>query len=287
MIITLKYISKIKSRAFTLVELLVVISIISLLMAILMPTLSKVRRQSRAVKCLVNLHQWGLIWQMYTQDNDSYFPSGTLEEGWIRGTWILPLRSLYNTKEEIMRCPMATKREGHPDDEKYAKDKYKTYLMPAEVGEAEGEDCSYGANCWLYNFPDKDEDGAKVVTVQSRPVAWNWRTNNIRNASRIPVFGDCMWRGGGPYAEECTQGNPPVNEDDYDGYSAEMRHFCINRHDRFVNHLFMDSSARKVELKELWKLKWHRKFDTNGPWTNAGGATYDKWPDWMRKFSSY
>ena len=76
-------------------------------------------------------------------------------------------------------------------------------------------------------------------------------------------------------------------KDDYDGYSAEMRHFCINRHDRFVNHLFMDSSARKVELKELWKLKWHRKFDTNGPWTNAGGATYDKWPDWMRKFSSY
>jgi hypothetical protein len=258
-------------------------------MAILMPALSKVRRQSRAVKCLVNLHQWGLIWQMYTQDNDSYFPSGTLEEGWIRGTWILPLRSLYNTKEEIMRCPMATKREGHPDDntEEYAKDKYKTYLMPAQVGEAEGEDCSYGANCWLYNFPDEDEDGVKVVTVQSRPVAWNWRTCNVRSAHKIPVFGDCMWRGGGPFAEDVQGGRPPLEEDNYDGYNAEMRHFCINRHDGGSNHLFMDSSARKVGLKELWKLKWHRKFDTNGPWTNQGGVQPSAWPDWMRKFSSY
>jgi len=282
MIIVPRCISKTKPRAFTLVELLVVIAIIALLMGILMPTLSKARRQSRAVKCLVNLHQWGLIWQMYTQDNDSYFPSGSMdEESWTRGTWIIPLRPLYNTKEEIMKCPMATKREGHPDDEEYAKDKYKTYEMPG----TEDGDCSYGANCWLYNFPQKDENDNEVVKVQNRPVAWNWRTSNVRSASRIPVFGDCMWRGGGPFDEDVEGGRPPLEEDDYDGYNAEMRHFCVNRHDRFVNHLFMDSSARKVGIKELWKLKWHRKFDTNGHWTNQGGIQQSDWPKWMQKLS--
>jgi len=286
MIVVSRCISRIKTRAFTLVELLVVISIISLLMAILMPTLSKVRRQSRAVKCLVNLHQWGIIWQIYTQDNDSRFPSGSLEEGWTRGTWIIPLRSLYNTKEEIMRCPMATKREGHPGNLEYAKDKYKTYLMPSGYDVKEGEDCSYGANCWLYNFP------SEVEIVQGRPTKWNWRTNNIRNASRVPVFGDCSWRGGGPMGDESgsrdfLRWKPQLEENAWYTYDHEMCHFAINRHDRFVNHLFMDSSARKVGLKELWKLKWHRKFDTNGPWTNQGGAQQTDWPEWMQKFSSY
>ena len=184
MIIVSRCISKIKSRAFTLVELLVVISIISLLMAILMPALSKVRRQSRAVKCLANLHQWGLIWQLYTQDNDSSFPSGSMDdEGWIRGTWIIALRPLYNTKEEIMRCPMATKRK--EGDEEYG-GKFKTYIMPAEAGSAVGEDCSYGMNNWVYNPP------GGIETMQNRPTAWNWRHNNVRGADKIPLFGDCM-----------------------------------------------------------------------------------------------
>ncbi|GAH40252.1 unnamed protein product, partial [marine sediment metagenome] len=52
------------------------------------------------------------------------------------------------------------------------------------------------------------------------------------------------------------------------------------------NHLFMDWSVRKVGLKELWKLKWHRNFNTNGPWT--GGHMPRDMPDWwMRDFKNY
>jgi hypothetical protein len=47
---------------------------------------------------------------------------------------------------------------------------------------------------------------------------------------------------------------------------------CINRHVGHVGVSFLDYSARKVGLKELWILKWHKSFNTSGPYTLAGGV---------------
>jgi len=63
-------------RAFTLIELLVVIAIIALLMAILMPALTRVKELARATVCLANLRQWNFVSAMYTEDNDGKFWSG-------------------------------------------------------------------------------------------------------------------------------------------------------------------------------------------------------------------
>lgn len=63
-----------------------------------------------------------------------------------------------------------------------------------------------------------------------------------------------------------------------------MIRFCINRQDGYVNGAFLDQSVRKVGLKELWKLKWNRKFDLDG------GPTpdeFDSLAPWMSRFKDY
>jgi prepilin-type processing-associated H-X9-DG protein len=66
-----------------------------------------------------------------------------------------------------------------------------------------------------------------------------------------------------------------------------MRRICIDRHDGFINMAFLDWSVRKVGLKELWILKWHRTFDTAGPWTMHGGVMPGDWPQWMKSFKDF
>ncbi|MCC7351244.1 MAG: DUF1559 domain-containing protein [Phycisphaerales bacterium] len=69
-------------RAFTLVELLVVIGIIALLISILLPTLNKARESAKTVACSSNLRQIHLACQMYANDWKSFLPWGTGGTTW-------------------------------------------------------------------------------------------------------------------------------------------------------------------------------------------------------------
>ncbi len=63
-------------KGFTLIELLVVIAIIAVLMAILMPSLNRVREQGKRAVCIGNLRQLALAWIMYSDDNNNQIVNG-------------------------------------------------------------------------------------------------------------------------------------------------------------------------------------------------------------------
>ena len=99
-----------RKHGFTLVELLVVISIIALLVAILLPALNKARQQAQATVCLANLHQMGLAVLMYADQWDDYIPRGGTGGTWFQ-QFMPYLGNQYDRRVgdyrqiEIFRCP--------------------------------------------------------------------------------------------------------------------------------------------------------------------------------------
>jgi prepilin-type N-terminal cleavage/methylation domain-containing protein/prepilin-type processing-associated H-X9-DG protein len=76
-------------RGFTLIELLVVIAIIAILMAILMPALSRAREQGKRAVCLNNTKTLVLGWMMYCEEYAGNMPTANAiwEPG--RKSWVL------------------------------------------------------------------------------------------------------------------------------------------------------------------------------------------------------
>ncbi|MEW6303372.1 MAG: prepilin-type N-terminal cleavage/methylation domain-containing protein [Verrucomicrobiota bacterium] len=62
------------SRAFTLVELLLVISIIALLAALYLPAAARAKAKAARANCVSNLRQLGLGFRMFADDNSGKFP---------------------------------------------------------------------------------------------------------------------------------------------------------------------------------------------------------------------
>lgn len=245
-----------KDQAFTLIELLVVIAIIALLLAIIMPSLKMAKRQAASIVCRSNLKQWSTIFGLYLNDHNSSFMQG------LNGVWVEPLRDYYKDGGEQMRvCPLAAKSEAEGASGWFIawEVTYDPTISP-EVYRG-----SYGINNWIYN------PAPSVTDLWGHTTDYNFRRSDVKGASRIPMFLECWRWGGAPYDTDAPYDVPPETQSDY-GHG--MKRFCLDRHNGYLNVAFVDLAVSKVGLKEMWKLKWHKEFDTS--------AYQGTWPEWMQ-----
>jgi prepilin-type N-terminal cleavage/methylation domain-containing protein/prepilin-type processing-associated H-X9-DG protein len=311
-------------KGFSLIELLVVIAVIALLMAILLPALRRARGQARAVVCCSNLRQLAIIFNMYAIGNDG---RPFRQKGYAMASpepWMYTLREETAGSNGIRCCPEATRPAdptgrtsleeggGFPPRKsagtlrdalggtRRAWGKFSMSNMdsappppvPIRRKSLTADDYygSYSLNNWAAVHPE--DRGSFIVGVELAkpsltPEDTFWGATHSRAQADIPLFLDSTWWCAWP--KDVDQ-PPQYEEHDEDfpcGCKNSMRRLCINRHYGHVNTVFVDGSARKVGLKELWTLKWHRRFNTANQWTKAGGVRPEDWPEWMRNFKDY
>jgi prepilin-type N-terminal cleavage/methylation domain-containing protein len=96
-------------RAFTLIELLVVIAIIAILASLLLPALAAARSKARRASCASNLHQLGIAFEMYADDNQGWLPETTHYYGVgpdaTNRVWIYTLKPYVANVDAIRICP--------------------------------------------------------------------------------------------------------------------------------------------------------------------------------------
>src|SRR4029077_16261413 len=87
------------SRAFTLIEVMVVLAIIVIMMALVYPAFTTISERAKATKDMSNLRQIGLATQTYLNDSDGVLP------GSMTVTWMSQLTPKYLSLWKIFQSP--------------------------------------------------------------------------------------------------------------------------------------------------------------------------------------
>lgn len=241
-------------RAFTLVELLVVIGIIALLISILMPALARARQQARTVQCLSNLRQLGQSYSMYLAAHKG--------KGWVYangdGYWVDSLREEHSNVDQVRFCPEA-------NESTTTGTWGKATAAWGPLGFANNRSGSYGFNGWVNRanpqgiYADdgfSGGPGSRHITVLDH------------DTTRVPIFFDATWPDAWPRSTD------PAPPNLYDGDAAHqgnapnenmMGRACINRHRLSTNICFLDGHGETVKLQELWNQKWNSDYVAPNP----------------------
>ena len=265
---------------FTLVELLVVISIIALLIAILIPSMRHAREQGRSTLCLTRMHTLGQGVAMYALDhNDALLPSRmpNLGDGinWqteiaggmkYRPTFIAMMGTYLNIPP--FTHPSPVKSEVDPFGEKGDRQNYDdpTYTCPSVPTWTDERNGCFG---WNFQFLGNSRllDENDITSFKNWPV----RTTHIKSPSGTVAVADCTGTAASyavkrsydnnskdpdRYGNEGFNLDPPrvdpVNGEmaEYDG-SPQARTAVHDRHLGKAGVLWLDAHGTKSSAKEL------------------------------------
>jgi prepilin-type N-terminal cleavage/methylation domain-containing protein/prepilin-type processing-associated H-X9-DG protein len=256
-------------RAFTLVELLVVIGIIALLLSILLPSLNKARSASRRIVCLSNVRQMNAAMNLYFGTSNGKFLPYYNTGGQYR-LWMGHLKA-FGLPDSARVCPET------PTNNAASGGTYGTAALmwgpnnPSafDAVTGQGSTGAYALNGWLYRlgvgpsdailYNNANRSGAEGMTNAQMDTMFIGLP--ARDVTRIPVFSDSVWVDGWPRAIH----PPPANVYNPTQSVPHMHRFCIARHGRAVCIGFLDGHAESVALPDLWTLKWHNGWSTPNP----------------------
>src|SRR4051812_40937538 len=159
--------SKGKRKAFTLVELLVVIGIIAVLIGLLLPALNKAREQSKRTTCLANLRTLGQAMILYANDSRDRLPNSnppnTSAEYNATNSVLVALAKKYVRAAAAFHCPS--------DEDPIPQD-----ITNAVVMFPDSARVSYD----FYSIYWRPEFGPKWVRVKQAPLCWDWEGGSAK-----------------------------------------------------------------------------------------------------------
>ena len=249
-----------RQRAFTLIELLVVVAIIALLIAILLPSLSKARDEAKRAACMSQLRQFANAWTLYTVD----WRGGLFDYTLTRSDneyWTSILAKYYAENSAMLICPQT---EDLPGDQGVGN----TGIAGVRMGSATiawseqrpyGTKFPYDRSSYSYNgnLHPKSAYGLEQDRYQN--------ITDIRRSGLTPVFGDATWREAHPGAPGTLRlfASDLDNPESVAPASVDKTYrFVTNRHGHVTNLVFADTHGEMVELTRMWNLQWHRHYDT-------------------------
>ena len=209
---------------------------------------------------------------MYADDNNSSTHGVHVGDT----AWQHAYRGWYENQPKIRCCPEAVKPESEGGKHPYAA--WGKFGPNDYYNFKEGDYGSYGENGFMQNPLDASGEYAGPGRY--------WKTPYVKEASNAPGFLGCVWMGG--FVNTFTTGHPEgrvfVQEYEVEYWSSMLGRYMVNRHNGYVGSSFLDGSARKVGLKELFRVKWNRLYDKNRwyEWQEDIG-----WPEWIKNFKDY